>query len=151
PEDPDREHPRRPTHPPPCQPYHPHPTHHRRRLRRPRHLPLHLLRMARQKTRTPLHQTPQRRHPHQPRRIRTLAHHPGRGRLMTTTYDVRIHKTEVWTGKKTTTYYVRWKVASRPWKEPFKTSALADSFRSDLISASRRGEAFDVVTGRPIS
>jgi len=70
---------------------------------------------------------------------------------MTTTYDVRIHKTEVWTGKKTTTYYVRWKVASRPWKEPFKTSALADSFRSDLISASRRGEAFDVVTGRPIS
>jgi integrase len=70
---------------------------------------------------------------------------------MTTTYDVRIHKTEVWEGKKTTTYYVRWKVGSRPWKEPFKTRALADSFRSDLMSASRRGEAFDVATGRPIS
>jgi integrase len=70
---------------------------------------------------------------------------------MTTTYDVRIHKTEVWEGKKTTTHYVRWKVGSRPWKEPFKTRALADSFRSDLMSASRRGEAFDVATGRPIS
>jgi len=29
--------------------------------------------------------------------------------------------------------------------------ALADSFRSDLVSASRRGEAFHVDTGRPVS
>jgi len=70
---------------------------------------------------------------------------------MTTTYDVRIYKTEVWVGKKTTTYYVRWKVGTRSRKEPFKTRALADSFRSDLMSASRRGEAFDAATGRPIS
>lgn len=70
---------------------------------------------------------------------------------MTTTYDVRIHKTEVWQGKQTTTYYVRWKVGARPWKAPFKTRALADSFRSELVSASRKGDAFDVATGRPIS
>ena len=31
---------------------------------------------------------------------------------MTTTYDVRIYKTEVWKGKQTTTYYVRWKVGA---------------------------------------
>lgn len=70
---------------------------------------------------------------------------------MTTTYDVRIHKTDVWEGKKTTTYYVRWKVGGQPWKAPFKTRALADSFRSELVAASRRGEAFDLATGRPIS
>jgi integrase len=70
---------------------------------------------------------------------------------MHTTYDVRIYKTEVWKGKQTTTYYVRWKVGIRPWKEPFKTRALADSFRSELVAAARRGEAFDVATGRPVS
>src|SRR5262245_12392637 len=70
---------------------------------------------------------------------------------MTTTYDVRIYKTEVWKGKWTTTYYVRWKAGVRPWKEPFKTRALADSFRSELVAAARRGEAFDVTTGRPVS
>src|SRR5437763_5534090 len=70
---------------------------------------------------------------------------------MTTTYDVRIYKTEMWEGKRTTTYYVRWKVGARAWKEPFKTRALADSFRSELMSASRRGGAFDIATGRPVS
>jgi integrase len=70
---------------------------------------------------------------------------------MTTTYDVRVYKTEVWKGKRTITYYVRWKVGARPWKEPFRTCALADSFRSELVAAARGGEAFDVATGRPIS
>jgi integrase len=70
---------------------------------------------------------------------------------VTVTYDVRIYKTDVWEGKRTTTYYVRWKAGARPWKEPFKTRALADSFRSELMSACRRGEAFDVATGRPVS
>jgi integrase len=70
---------------------------------------------------------------------------------MDTTYDVRIYKTWVYKGTKTTTYWVRWSVAGRPWKEPFKTGTLAESFRSDLVSASRRGEAFHVDTGRPVS
>jgi hypothetical protein len=68
-----------------------------------------------------------------------------------TSYDVRVWKTEVYKGRRTTTYKVRWFVAGRRFKAPFKTAALADSFRSQLVSAARRGEAFDVETGRPVS
>lgn len=70
---------------------------------------------------------------------------------MLTTYDVRIYKTEVWAGKTKTTYYVRWQVGKRRWKESFRTSALADSFRSDLVAAQRKGEAFVTETGLPVS
>ncbi len=70
---------------------------------------------------------------------------------METTYDVKIWKTKVYKGSRVTTYTVRWKVAGREWKEPFRTTALAESFRSDLTSAARKGEAFSVVTGRPQS
>jgi integrase len=70
---------------------------------------------------------------------------------MSTTYDVRIYKTEVYRGARTTTYKVRWNVAGKRWKQPFKSRALADSFRSDLVSAARKGEAFDLASGRPVS
>jgi hypothetical protein len=50
-----------------------------------------------------------------------------------------------------TTYYVRWTIAGKSWREGFKTSALAEGFRSDLVSAARKGEAFDVDTGQPVS
>lgn len=68
-----------------------------------------------------------------------------------TSYEVRIWKTEVYRGKKTNTYYVRWSVARQRHKKPFKSAALADSFRSDLISAARKGEAFAVASGLPVS
>lgn len=67
------------------------------------------------------------------------------------TYNVRVYKTRVYKGRKVTTYYVRWKVGSREWKEPYRTTAQADSFRSSLIAAARNGEAFSVATGRPAS
>ena len=70
---------------------------------------------------------------------------------METTYDVRIHKTDVYKGSRTTTYKVRWKVNGKPFKRPFKTTALADSFRSQLVAAARKGEAFFVDSGLPIS
>ena len=70
---------------------------------------------------------------------------------METSYDVRVWKTKVYNGQRGTTYYVRWTVDGREWTEPFKGKALADSFRSDIVSAARRGEAFDVATGRPVS
>ena len=69
-----------------------------------------------------------------------------------TTYDVRVWALQINRragGKQT--YTVRWKVGGRPFKETFQTRALADSFRSDLVSAMRRGEPFDVTTGRPVS
>jgi integrase len=70
---------------------------------------------------------------------------------METTYNVRIWKTEIYRGKRTTTYWVRWCVAGKPRKESFKSSALADGFRSDLVSAARKGEAFDAATGLPVA
>lgn len=70
---------------------------------------------------------------------------------MPTTYDVRIHKTDVYRGARTTTHWVRWSVAGVAKKEPFKEKRLAESFRSELTSAARKGEAFDVSTGLPVS
>jgi integrase len=44
---------------------------------------------------------------------------------------------------------VRWKVGARLWKESFRNAAQADSFRSALMTAARKGEAFSLSTGRP--
>src|SRR5688500_18420075 len=73
-------------------------------------------------------------------------HHP-----TDVTYDVRIHKTDKYVGKKVTTHRVRWSVAGRQFREGHRTAAAADSFRSELVSAQRRGEPFLVATGRPAS
>jgi integrase len=45
---------------------------------------------------------------------------------------------------------VRWAVAEKRLKKAFRTKALADSFRSELVSAKRKGEAFTVETGLPL-
>jgi hypothetical protein len=66
-----------------------------------------------------------------------------------TTYDARVYRTEVYKGAEVTTYKVRWKVGGRLWKEGFRTAAQADSFRSALLTAARKGEAFSMTTGRP--
>jgi integrase len=70
---------------------------------------------------------------------------------MDTTYDVRIWSIQENARARGKTYVVRWRVAGRRWKATFKTVALADSFRSDLLAAARKGEAFDTGTGRPVS
>ncbi len=70
---------------------------------------------------------------------------------MATSYDVKFWTTDIYRGSRVTTYKVRWFVAQKPFKEPFRTVALAESFRADILSAARRGEAFDVDTGRPLS
>jgi len=68
-----------------------------------------------------------------------------------TTYDVRVYRTELYRGARVTTYKVRWKTGHRLWKGGFRNAALADSFRSSLLTAARRGEAFSLITGRPVS
>jgi integrase len=70
---------------------------------------------------------------------------------MDTTYDVRVWKTEVYKGKRATTYYVRWATAGEPHRKPFATDALADAFRSELKVAQRNGERFDISSGLPLS
>jgi hypothetical protein len=67
------------------------------------------------------------------------------------TYDVRIYKTEVRKGSIITTYRTRWKTGPKTWQEPFQNEAQAASFEAELRSAARKGEAFDVTTGRPVS
>jgi len=67
------------------------------------------------------------------------------------TYNVRLYKTDVYKGAKVTTYRVRWKAGPKVWKEPFRTRAQADSYRSSLLAAARNGEAFSLATGRPVS
>ena len=46
---------------------------------------------------------------------------------------------------------VRWRTADKEHSEWYATKALADSFRTDLVQAQRRGEEFDVQTGLPRS
>lgn len=70
---------------------------------------------------------------------------------MNLTYDVKIWKIEKRIYKSKTSYRVVWLVAKERFSEKFETEALADSFRSDLVAAARRGEAFDIVEGRPVS
>jgi hypothetical protein len=70
---------------------------------------------------------------------------------MATTFDVRIWKNDVYKGTRATSYIVRWRVGERRFKERYRTRALADSFRSELVTAARKGEAFDADTGRPVS
>ncbi|TDC07676.1 integrase [Nonomuraea longispora] len=67
------------------------------------------------------------------------------------TYDVRVYKTEVYKGTTTTTYYVRWKVGGKGWRKSFRNAAQADTYRGEIQSAARRGEAFSRATGEPVS
>lgn len=68
-----------------------------------------------------------------------------------TTYDVRVWAVTKRQRRDGPKYRVRWVVAGKEWHDTFPTRALADSFRSDLISVTRRGEAFSTVTGQPLS
>ena len=80
-------------------------------------------------------------------RVPAVARRARGTRLMddATSYDVRIYKTVVYKGTRVTTYYVRWQVTASGVKEPFRTVAQADSFRSELTAA-RKGEAFSTKT-----
>ncbi|MCD2466800.1 tyrosine-type recombinase/integrase [Streptomyces sp. MBT42] len=70
---------------------------------------------------------------------------------MDTTYDVKFWKTSVYEGKKKTTHTVRWELEGKEWRKPFATGPLAESFRSGLLTAARKGVAFSLSTGLPVS
>jgi integrase len=75
---------------------------------------------------------------------------PGAG-SRETTYEVRIWSVRRFTGRRGSTYRVRWSVAGQETGRTFPTRALADRFRSDLVAATNRGELFDVAEGLPVS
>jgi integrase len=81
-----------------------------------------------------------------------------------TTYDVRLWAVRKVTsrggsstrsgtakGRPAVRYEVRWVVEKKTRSKTFTTRALAESHRSDLMSALNRGEPFDVDTGLPLS
>jgi integrase len=68
-----------------------------------------------------------------------------------TSYDVRVWKISTYQGKRGRTYTVRWEVEGERKRSTFKTRALAESFRAELLAAARSGQAFDVETGLPLS
>jgi len=70
---------------------------------------------------------------------------------METTYDVRVYKTEVYRGSRVSSHTVRWKTGQRAWRRSFRVKAQADVFRAELLSAARKGEAFNLTTGEPVS
>jgi integrase len=65
-------------------------------------------------------------------------------------YDVRFWKVAVKKGRKRP-YVLRWVVGGKVHPKSFTTLELADSFKSELIQAARRGEAFDIDNGLPES
>lgn len=79
---------------------------------------------------------------------------------MADTFDVRIwnvreHVSKAKSGapskKPKTTYTQRWVVAGKTFSESFATKALAESRRAELLTAVRKGEAFDTIMGLPCS
>ncbi|WP_336922874.1 tyrosine-type recombinase/integrase [Aquipuribacter sp. SD81] len=64
-------------------------------------------------------------------------------------YDVRVFSISRVKGKTVTTYRLRWEVGNRRHSRSFSTRALADSTRSMLVAASKKGDPFDVETGLP--
>src|ERR1700722_16328838 len=68
-----------------------------------------------------------------------------------TSYKVLVWKTDVYVEKRKTTYIVRWKVEDKRFKQRFASEPLAENFRSQLLVAVSKGEAFDIRTGLPIS
>jgi integrase len=64
-------------------------------------------------------------------------------------YEVRIWSISTYQGQRGTSYIVRWAVAGKPFRRTFRTSKLADVFRSRLIAATSAGKAFDLGGGLP--
>lgn len=69
---------------------------------------------------------------------------------MSTSYDVRVWAIKTRKRGKSIRYIVRWTVGGEGQEKWFKLWAQADSFRSALNSAAKRGEAFDITEGLPI-
>lgn len=66
-----------------------------------------------------------------------------------TTYRVSVWNIVKHTARRR--YGVCWKTEGREHSEWYATKALAESFRSQLLRAQRAGEAFEIVSGLPVS
>lgn len=66
-----------------------------------------------------------------------------------TTFDVRVWGTRKIEGTRRTTYEVRWLVRGRKHQRTFTSAKLAESFRAELLVASREGRPFEIASGLP--
>jgi integrase len=66
-------------------------------------------------------------------------------------YEVQIWEITKRTDRKGRPWRVRWAVAGQRREQLYRTKALANSFRSDLVKAANAGEPFDVASGGPLS
>ncbi|MGW5332389.1 site-specific integrase [Streptomyces bauhiniae] len=66
------------------------------------------------------------------------------------TYNVRIWAIRK-RNSKSAPYQLRWIVNGEEFQQPFTTKTLADARRSQLMTATKKGEPFDVATGLPVS
>ncbi|NYI99575.1 integrase [Nocardioides thalensis] len=71
--------------------------------------------------------------------------------MSATSFDVRIWKTETYARKSGKGYRVPWRVETKRFSRAFQTASLAESFRASLVTAARKGEAFIVESGVPLS
>jgi hypothetical protein len=69
------------------------------------------------------------------------------------TYDVRVYGIERRKNAagKIITYRVLWRVAGTLFRETYKKKAQADSFRSELVAAVNKAQAFSTQTGQPVA
>ncbi|AGP55898.1 MULTISPECIES: tyrosine-type recombinase/integrase [Streptomyces violaceusniger group] len=70
---------------------------------------------------------------------------------MAHTFNVRIWAVRQRKDLRRTTAELRWKVGNTPHSESFATKTQADGRRAELLMAVNKGEAFDEVTGLPLS
>lgn len=63
--------------------------------------------------------------------------------------DVRVYKVAKVDRRKP--YYLRWKVGGKMFGLAFERGAMADTYRSRLVAATKDGEPFDMETGEPAS
>ncbi|MYS57639.1 MULTISPECIES: tyrosine-type recombinase/integrase [Streptomycetaceae] len=66
-------------------------------------------------------------------------------------HDVKIWGIRARKGARGTGYVVRWLVAGEPFQDTFSKRAQADAFRSQLLTAARKGEGFSAYNGLPKS
>src|SRR4051812_2613801 len=69
------------------------------------------------------------------------------------TYDVRVYGIEKRknAAEKIISYRVLWRVAGKLFRETYKKKAQADSFRSELVAAVNKAQAFNKQTGQPVA
>ena len=66
-------------------------------------------------------------------------------------YQVQIWEITKRADRKARPWRVRWAVDGERFEDMFRTKALANSFRSELVKASNAGEPFDRATGKPVA